>query len=52
MCSARGTALLLAMDVFSPRGGLMLVQPVFFDQVLLNHVPARETTEWEQREDG
>ncbi len=46
-----GHSALLAMDVFYRAGGLMLVQPVFFDKVLLNHVPASETTAWEQRED-
>ena len=45
-----GHSAMLAMDVFYRAGGLMLVQPIFSDKVILNRVPVTETTDWERRE--
>ncbi len=45
-----GHSAALAMDLFYRAGGLMLIQPIFDDRVILDHVPVTETSEWEQRE--
>ncbi len=45
-----GHSAALSMDIFYRAGGLMLVQPIFGDRVLLNHRPVTETTEWERKE--
>jgi uncharacterized phosphosugar-binding protein len=46
-----GHSAMLAMDVFYRAGGLILMQPIFDNRVLLNLQPVTETTRWEQRED-
>ncbi|MDH4180179.1 MAG: SIS domain-containing protein, partial [Armatimonadota bacterium] len=45
-----GHSAALSMDIFYRAGGLILVQPIFGDRVLLNHRPVTETTEWERKE--
>jgi len=45
-----GHSAALSMDIFYRAGGLMLVQPIFGERVLLNHWPVTETTEWERKE--
>ena len=45
-----GHSAALSMDLFYRAGGLMLVQPIFDDRIILNHRPVTETTEWEQKE--
>jgi uncharacterized phosphosugar-binding protein len=45
-----GHSAILAMDIFYRAGGLMLVQPVFSDKIILDRVPVTETTDWERRE--
>jgi len=46
-----GHSAMLAMDIFYRAGGLILIQPIFDDRVLLDLRPVTETTRWEQRED-
>lgn len=46
-----GHSAMLAMDVFYRAGGILLVQPIFDDRVLLSLRPVTDTTRWEQRED-
>jgi len=45
-----GHSAALSMDIFYRAGGLILVQPIFGDRVILNHRPVTETTEWERKE--
>ena len=45
-----GHSAALSMDIFYRAGGLMLVQPIFDERVLLHHRPVTETSEWERRE--
>jgi uncharacterized phosphosugar-binding protein len=45
-----GHSAALSMDIFYRAGGLMLVQPLFDERVLLHHRPVTETSEWERRE--
>lgn len=45
-----GHSAALSMDVFYRAGGLMLVQPIFGDRLLLDRWPVTETTEWERKE--
>jgi len=45
-----GHSATLSMDLFYRAGGLMLVQPIFDDRIILNYRPVTETTEWEQKE--
>ncbi len=45
-----GHSAALSMDIFYRAGGLILVQPIFGDEVLLDHRPVTETTEWERKE--
>jgi uncharacterized phosphosugar-binding protein len=45
-----GHSAALSMDLFYRAGGLILVQPIFDDRVILNRRPVTETTEWEQKE--
>jgi uncharacterized phosphosugar-binding protein len=46
-----GHSAMLEMDLFYRAGGLIPVQPIFDDRVLLDLRPVTETTQWEQRED-
>lgn len=45
-----GHSTALMMDIFYRAGGLILVQPIFDERVLLHHVPVTETSEWERKE--
>ncbi len=45
-----GHSAALSMDLFYRAGGLMLVQPIFDDRIVLTRRPVTETTEWEQKE--
>lgn len=45
-----GHSAALATDIFYRAGGLLLVQPLFDERVLLHRVPVTETSEWERRE--
>jgi len=45
-----GHSAALSMDIFYRAGGLMLVQPIFDERVLLHHRPVTETSEWERKE--
>jgi uncharacterized phosphosugar-binding protein len=45
-----GHSAALSMDIFYRAGGLILVQPIFGDRVILNRRPVTETTEWERKE--
>lgn len=45
-----GHSAMLVMDIFYRAGGLVPVQPMFSDKVLLDLVPVTETTAWEKRE--
>ena len=45
-----GHSAALSMDIFYRAGGLILVQPIFAEEVLLHHRPVTETTAWERKE--
>ena len=45
-----GHSAALSMDIFYRAGGLIMVEPIFGDMVLLNHRPVTETSEWERKE--
>ena len=45
-----GHSAALSMEVFYRAGGLMLVQPIFDERVLLHRLPVTETSEWERKE--
>jgi uncharacterized phosphosugar-binding protein len=45
-----GHSAALSMDIFYRAGGLMLVQPIFDQRVLLHHRPVTETSDWERKE--
>ncbi len=45
-----GHSAALSMDIFYRAGGLMLLQPIFGEEVLLNWRPVTETSEWERKE--
>ena len=45
-----GHSAALSMDLFYRAGGLMLVDAIFDDRIMLDHRPVTETSEWEQRE--
>ena len=45
-----GHSAMLVMDIFYRAGGLVPVQPIFSDKILLDLVPVTETTRWEKTE--
>ncbi len=45
-----GHSAMLVMDIFYRAGGLVPVQPIFSEKILLNLLPVTATTEWEKRE--
>jgi len=45
-----GHSAALSMDIFYRAGGLMLVQPIFDERVLLHYRPVTETSAWEREE--
>lgn len=45
-----GHSAALSMDIFYRAGGLMLVQPISDERVLLHWRPVTETSEWERKE--
>jgi len=45
-----GHSAALSMDIFYRAGGLILVEPIFAEEVLLHRRPVTETTEWERKE--
>ena len=45
-----GHSAALVMDIFYRAGGLILVQPIFDERVLLHHRPVTETSDWERKE--
>jgi len=45
-----GHSAALVMDIFYRAGGLILIEPLFDDRIILNHRPVTETTDWERKE--
>ncbi len=45
-----GHSAMLVMDIFYRAGGLVPVQPIFSEKILLDLVPVTETTRWEKTE--
>jgi uncharacterized phosphosugar-binding protein len=45
-----GHSAALAMDIFYRAGGLILIEPLFDERIILNHRPVTETTDWERKE--
>jgi len=45
-----GHSAMLVMDIFYRAGGLVPVQPLFSEKILLDLVPVTETTKWEKAE--